>query len=543
MKDRYWQRQEKGFDLDTVLVFIVFVLTFFLFMPKAGALECRALAERMLVLHPRLEAAKRDVQVASANVKRLRGGWFPDMRVNGVLGPEYRKSANGGTRTDMTAQTLTVTLNQLVWDFGKTNAEIAKTDLALTQAELKLNDQRDELLLDSATACINLSSSYRSLAMAEESVANIRKQTGLEESRVELGGGLLTDALQARSQLSGAQARQARAQGTLNKAINRFRYLFSTEPESPDPLNTLGSPQHLLPTSLEGVLEAAGTRNVQIQIAMVGATISQMEKERVVSAEFAPRIGASVEKKYKDDAEGVDGNQQELTAKLELSKSFNFGLSSFHSLSGAREDMAAAENRLMDTRNEVEEKARNGWESLKTAQENAGFLENQARISAEFLRMAKEERLQGGRSLIDVLSGETGLINAQIDAVAAQAEVAISQFSLLKIMGLLDLDALTGVPASVPNKTETSRTESSTPLPTVRPPEDSKVSEKTVTDAPYMVRLTKVSRLREKPDGNSRTLKKLGVGVRVQVVGKSEDGKWLHLDNDAWIASELVKPE
>ncbi|GAB0058378.1 hypothetical protein SIID45300_02727 [Candidatus Magnetaquicoccaceae bacterium FCR-1] len=408
----------------------------------AWAEDCRGLTERMLEQHPRLLAAKRDVEAARANVGKVRGGWFPDFKVNGATGQEKRKPANGGKRTEMEAQTLTMTLNQLLWDFGKTHAEFSKAELSRLQSELTLANQRADLILDAATTCVNLLKHHRALAFAEQSVENIRKQTGLEESRVELGGGLETDALQARSQLSGAQARLARAKGSVNTAINHFRTLFEVEPGPPETLFELANPANRLPPSLEEVLARTRDGNLQIQIAQVAVTTSEMEKARVIGAELSPRVGAVVEKKYKEDAEGVQGNQQELAARVEMSYPFNLGLAGFHALDGAREGMAAAGNRLEDARRQSEEQARNGWETIRTAQENAEFLENQARIAAEFLRMARQERLHGARSLIDVLSGETGLINARSDAETAMADVLVARFGLLKTMGALDLELL-----------------------------------------------------------------------------------------------------
>ena len=86
----------------------------------------------------------------------------------------------------------------------------------------------------------------------------------------------------------------------------------------------------------------------------------------------------------------------------------------------------------------VEEQVRNAWENLDTARQNAGYLENQVQIAGEFLRLASEERLHGRRSLIDVLSGETSLINAQSDAASAEADVTVAAFTLLRSSGLLD---------------------------------------------------------------------------------------------------------
>ena len=83
---------------------------------------------------------------------------------------------------------------------------------------------------------------------------------------------------------------------------------------------------------------------------------------------------------------------------------------------------------------------RTTWDGLSTAQKNAEFLSNQARISGEFLELARTERQAGNRTLLDVLNGETAFINSQSDAIAAKIEVLINSFTLLSLMGGLTLD-------------------------------------------------------------------------------------------------------
>ena len=56
--------------------------------------------------------------------------------------------------------------------------------------------------------------------------------------------------------------------------------------------------------------------------------------------------------------------------------------------------------------------------------------------------MARRERQLGNRSLIDVLAGETALINASSDATSADTDVAIAVFTMLNVMGQLDANSV-----------------------------------------------------------------------------------------------------
>ncbi|MBF0126461.1 MAG: TolC family protein [Magnetococcales bacterium] len=514
--------------------------------------DCRVVTERMLDRHPRLNAAMRDMDVARAKAARVQGGWYPDLRTHGTMGRESRKPARGGTTTDLTVRTLTMSLNQLLWDFGKMNAEVAKAKLGLMQAEWQLHAQRGELLLDAATACVNLLRNHRLLALAEQSVANIRAQTGLEESRVEVGGGLLTDALQAKSQLAGAQARLARVKGGLNMAVNRYRALFAQDPAPSGQMYDLNNPAERLPPSLEKVLEETFGSNPQIQLAKVHLTLSQVEKKRVVGAELAPRIGAVVEKKYKDNTDGVEGSQQEVVARVEFNYPMNLGLAPLHALHEAQEGIAAMENRLQETRNQVEEQARNSWESLKTVLENADFLANQARIAVEFLSLAREERQQGARSLIDILSGETGLINAQSDALAARSDVTIAQFTLLKIMGVLEPDALQSgaryvTPAVVnvprqesPTRTAPAAVAATAPLVDDEPRPSVARADDEAVEPEEEVTVIRDTRFRDQPTMRSRVLGVVRAGTVARVSERTRDGAWYDLADHGWVAKKML---
>ena len=81
-----------------------------------------------------------------------------------------------------------------------------------------------------------------------------------------------------------------------------------------------------------------------------------------------------------------------------------------------------------------------------------GISGHQANIAAEFLDLARKERQLGKRTLIDVLAGETNLINAQSDATSAQSDVIIAGLTLLSVMGQLSVEVVSVIDAKVPGK-------------------------------------------------------------------------------------------
>ena len=167
-------------------------------------------------------------------------------------------------------------------------------------------------------------------------------------------------------------------------------------------------------------------------------------RESIKTAEslFLPRFDAVAQSTYKEDSGGTVGHQQEALGKVQLSFPFNLGFTAVNTLNAAERDNSSADQRLIEARRIIEEQVRNSWQNMLTARENSTLLRNQANIAAEFLELARKERQLGNRSLLDVLAGETALINANSDATSAETDVAIATYTLLQAMGRLNLDAV-----------------------------------------------------------------------------------------------------
>ena len=156
-----------------------------------------------------------------------------------------------------------------------------------------------------------------------------------------------------------------------------------------------------------------------------------------------PRFEAVATAKHKDNQAGTAGIAEEYSGKVQMTWPINLGLTAVNTLSASNSDATATSLRVAEQRYLIEEQVRNSWDSLQTARATSQFLRNQANIAAEFLEVARKERKMGNRSLLDVLAGETALINAISAARSAETDIRLFAFTLLNAMGRLTLDTVT----------------------------------------------------------------------------------------------------
>ncbi len=399
-----------------------------------------------------VELMKTDRRVAASSedylgaVQRERvalGEWFPTLKVTAWTGKE-RVDNPTGADTRMHASERDVTLTQLVADFGKTSARVAQAGYAAEQAKAGLAIARQGLILDAASAYVNLHRAAVVYEFATQSEANLAEQLRLEQARQRAGGGVSTDVLQVQAQYAGATARRARAQSVVQLAAARFVNVFGRQP---DALGSLvrPAPAEKLPESLEAAQSAAVESNPAVKNASLTVE-SAREGVRAARAEsFFPKIEAIYDHKSKDDVLGTAGHKTEALLKGQLTWSFNLGFTGVNSVRASDHTAAAARYRLTDAEKNAREQASIGWQNLAVARQTVAAYGRQVSATRDFLDLARKERQLGKRSLIDVLNGETVLLNAQSDLVSAELDELLAGFGLLQSVGRLDEAAVSRV--------------------------------------------------------------------------------------------------
>ena len=408
-----------------------------------GSAQADLLGELTAVVddHDRVRAAEAQRDEAQERLNEAYAVYYPVLEGTSTVGRERRLNPGGAADTTLTARELSLTLTQSVYDFGASRSTVDLAKLGVGRSEAVVGQVRQDILLEALAAKILYVRAEEVLSFAQESVENIKRQAELEDARVTKGGGFSTDVLQAKTELAGAEAREVLAEGDLRTAVNRHIAVFGFEPDD-GPLAPIEVLPDMLPGTLDIALETARDRNRQLDVARIDQDLSKGAAINVESDLFYPDLDIVGEQRWETDREGTIGTRTESIIRLELSYAFDFGLTLRNSVRAADAAFRSTQHLFSDVRDLVDEEVRNAWNGLETAQRNADLLANQAEIAAQFLELAREERKAGRRSLIDVLAGETALINARSDAASARADVTLASVGLLAAMGVLGVESI-----------------------------------------------------------------------------------------------------
>lgn len=392
--------------------------------------------ERVLREHQLVRMVDADVETAREQVAVEKTAYFPKLTVNGSAGKQHIDRENGGNASYDPSEA-SVGINQLITDFGATSSRVQAAKVVLIKEEAERELQVQNLTLAAIEAQLQVIQAQRTQAYARQSEQNIKQQTSLENARMEAGRGYATDVLQAKSQLAGAEARRVMADSRMREALNRYRVIFGETTIAADGLEALAVPGTSLPASEVDIIESVRQQNPDVLAAIKRAEVTLAERDAARSKELMPRLSFRLSQAHFDDYDGSPGRRDDTKAMVNFDWQFDLGMRADHVTRAADQAVLSAEEKADYVRIQAIEEARNAWDSWQTSRERSEHLRNQVNIAESFLDLARKEREMGRRSLLDILNGEVGLINAQSDATAAGIDEIIAAYRLLRATGRL----------------------------------------------------------------------------------------------------------
>lgn len=389
--------------------------------------------EHLLKYDHRIKEQEKIVNVSDLNFTATRLTKFPTLSLTSNLTRE-KLTNNAAEATLLNARDVDATLTFPVID-KSLDESVNTAELSAELSSISKDTVVNGILLEAVSAYINLISSEKFLDYSIKSVENIKEQTELQDAKIAIGTGLTSNLLQAKTQLAAAEARKSQAELGYNQAKVAYESLFGRIPDTP--LEEVYFDPSWLPKILEDCIKIAIENNSSYALQRKNYEIIKSQEYLQRNTQFIPKLNLILNGKWKYDFSGSKGFERDLSAKLQLTYSFNIGGSGIYLYGAAKSSTEATVFNDVQARINLERSIRSAWNQYNFSRENTEFLNSQLELSEQFLELARREQSLGKRSLLDVLTGETSEINAASDYYVAESIQKLSGYTLLDLMGQL----------------------------------------------------------------------------------------------------------
>ncbi len=332
--------------------------------------------------------------------------------------------------TDNLSAQISITTSLLLHDGGASAlaTEVQKELVLQTRAGLVQAEQ--EILFRAVQAYMEVRRSSEFVALRQSNVRVINQELQAARDRFEVGEVTRTDVSLAQARLAAAQSLLAAAQGALVQSSEEFRAAVG---RAPGALNVV-SPATVEP-NIETARAIAVRRHPDVISAQHGVSAAELNIRRSEAA-LSPTLRLS----------GTLGVNENRDASRQLGLTYGGTLyqgGQLQSLireSQARRD--ASRSVLLVTSQSINQAVGNAYAVLRVAQASLAASNQQITAARTAFRGVREEATLGARTTLDVLNAEQELLDAQANAIGAQADEVVASYRVLASMGLLTAEHL-----------------------------------------------------------------------------------------------------
>ena len=392
-----------------------------------------------------LNAERENIYISEEELKISRGSYLPTITLEGSKSEEdtsklTNQSGGNASITDVDPLTKSISISQTIFDFGR-GAELSKSKIGINLAKAKLLKKEQDILYKTVEAYTGLLAASEKLEINRANVELLNRQVETDRIRLERGKISLSDVSQSESSLAGAEAKFIQAQNELLTGKLNYENIIGNinDPQSLDKTSII---EYELPKNLEKALELSKTNNPDLIIAKLDYEQSQKDTS-IAKSELAPTAKLSLEKSYSEDFSSTYDEREKETLKATVTWPFYSGGKNIASLR-KNKNLENRSRLTLDSQNKQNQtnvaSAWSNYQSNKSLLNSVRAQVNAAEIANEGI--VAEYNSGSDRTTLEVIQSNSLLLNAQISLADSERNYVLSQFNLLKSVGLLNSEYL-----------------------------------------------------------------------------------------------------
>ncbi|NBJ10101.1 TolC family outer membrane protein [Microvirga sp. SYSU G3D207] len=424
-------------------------MTSLVVLTAAGAVSAETLESALARAYgnnPQLNAQRAGVRVADEDVAQAKSGYRPRINATADVGrnwteaesPASRFSRNTTSRSALTPRGFGVEINQPIFDGFQTSNRVRAAESNVLGSRETLNNTEQTVLLDAATAYMDVLQDTAVLDLQRNNVEVIDEQLRQTRDRFNVGEVTRTDVAQAEARLAAAQSDASQAEATLRASIAQYRQIVGVEPSQLAPGRPL---DRLTPRSLDAAVKIALSEHPAIKARQHAVDVAELQV-KIQQGALAPQLGVagSVDQRYDRQTEGDASLSASVVARLTVP--IYEGGQAYAATRQAKETVAQRRLEADATRDQVRAAVMSSWGSLEAARAQIQAAQAQIDAAETALSGVREEARVGQRTTLDVLNAQQELLDARVNLIRAQRARVVASYNLVSAMGRLNSRAL-----------------------------------------------------------------------------------------------------
>jgi len=391
-----------------------------------------------------LNAERENINASAEDINISKADYMPSITLSGSKSYENtntlkNQDGTGASINDVNPLTTSIKLEQTLIDKGR-DVEYSKNLIGLELAKARLLKKEQEILYSAIDAFTSLILAREKLSINRRNLNLLIKQVETDKVRLDRGQITTADLYQSESSLAGARAQFTQSKSEL--MINKLNYEnIIGKLSDPNKLKKSSKSIVSVPDSLAEAIELSKNNNPDIKISKL--ELNQSEKDLSISeADLNPTASVSLERSYTEDLSATYDEKEKDILKATISWPFysggkkRFKINKNSNLTYRKRLLLESAIKTSDTN------VGTAWSSLQSSKSFLNSVISQVRAAKIANEGIIAEYQRGSRTTLDVIQSNSLLLSAEISLANSQRNYLITQYNLLKSIGLLNRNYL-----------------------------------------------------------------------------------------------------
>ena len=424
---------------------ILIIISLFLFIPKVFAVTLSEALTQAYKNNTELNAERENIKVSEEDLNISKGEYLPTSTLSGSKSQEdtnklTNQSGGDAAITDVDPLSTSITIEQTLIDFGR-SAQNEKNIIGISLAKAKLLKKEQDILYKAIEAYTGVILANEKFEINKANVNLLERQVETDSIRLERGQVTLSDVAQSESSLAEAQARFIQAENEVLTSKLKYENIIGPLANSKSLIKN-STLNFMMPNSLNSAIELSKKNNPDLTIAKL--EYQQSEKDTIIAkSDLSPTAKLSFERSYSEDLSSTYDEREKDILKATVSWPFYSGGKN-RATYNKKQNLQTRKRLLLNNTNKTNDTTvASAWSNFQSSKSLLNSVELQvkaAEIANEGITAEYESGL--GRTTLEVIQSNSFLLNAQISLANSERNYLLSQFNVLKSIGLLNSDYL-----------------------------------------------------------------------------------------------------
>ncbi|HKC32571.1 MAG TPA: TolC family outer membrane protein [Xanthobacteraceae bacterium] len=391
--------------------------------------------------NPTLNAQRAAARAQDEGVPQALSGYRPRATLTATVAAQNQslstRTAAGYSESNsqFTPHTVGVTVTQTLFNGYQTANRTRQAEAQVSAGRATLAVTEEQILLNAATAYMNLLRDGAILDLQRRNVEVLQEQLRQTRDRFNVGEVTRTDVAQAESRLAAGRSQVLTAESNYVSSKAIYRQIIGVEPGK---LAAATPVDRLSPRTLIQAIATGREFNPNVAAAMFGIDTALLQV-KINEGALLPTVTATanVQQAWEPSISQNVAVLQQFSASLlgQVTVPIYQGGGEYSLIRQAKETLGQQRINLDTARDLVQSNVVQAWGQLEAAKAQIQATQAQVNAAEIALNGVREEARVGQRTTLDVLNAQQELVNARVALVTAQRDRVVASYTLLSAVG------------------------------------------------------------------------------------------------------------